>query len=158
MEITDVRVKLLRRRRGAEKLRAYCTVTLDGVFVVRDIKVIEGARGVFVAMPSRRLTDRCPRCRHKNHLRARHCNECGAPLRRQRGPRTDDRRTRLHVDVAHPINAEARRRFHDAIIGAFRAEELKAKDGDYEFAEGDDFEDFDILPPARESEASEGGS
>ncbi len=51
MEITDIRV----RRVSAEgKLRAYVTVTFDQVFVVHNVKIIEGKSGVFIAMPSRR--------------------------------------------------------------------------------------------------------
>lgn len=51
MEITDIRV---RRVGGDGKLKAYVTVTLDGCFVVHNIKVIHGRSGVFIAMPSRR--------------------------------------------------------------------------------------------------------
>jgi stage V sporulation protein G len=53
MEITDVRVFPV----DEEKLRAYVTVTLDGCFVVRDLKVIQGATGLFVAMPAKRRKD-----------------------------------------------------------------------------------------------------
>ena len=60
MKITEVRIKLIGGRDA--KLRAFCSVTFADEFVVRDLKVIEGARGLFVAMPSRKLTDRCPRC------------------------------------------------------------------------------------------------
>ncbi|MFO1093344.1 MAG: SpoVG family protein [Planctomycetaceae bacterium] len=57
MEITEVRIKLADEVR--ERLHAFCSITLDGCFVIRDLKIIEGARGPFVAMPSRKLTDRC---------------------------------------------------------------------------------------------------
>ncbi len=53
MEITEVRVYPV----DEEKLRAYVTVTLDGCFVVRDLKVIQGAIGLFVAMPAKRRKD-----------------------------------------------------------------------------------------------------
>jgi stage V sporulation protein G len=53
MEITDVRVFPV----DEEKLRAYVTVTLDGCFVIRDLKVIQGATGLFVAMPAKRRKD-----------------------------------------------------------------------------------------------------
>ena len=54
MQITDVRV----RKVGKEgKMRAVVSITLDGVFVVHDIKVIEGEKGLFIAMPSRRSAD-----------------------------------------------------------------------------------------------------
>jgi stage V sporulation protein G len=53
MEITEVRVYPV----DEEKLKAYVTVTLDGCFVVRDLKVIQGATGLFVAMPAKRRKD-----------------------------------------------------------------------------------------------------
>ena len=53
MEITDVRVFPV----DEDKLKAYVTVTLDACFVVRDLKVIQGAAGLFVAMPAKRRKD-----------------------------------------------------------------------------------------------------
>ena len=53
MEITEVRVFPV----NEDKLRAYVTVTLDHCFVVRDLKVIHGATGLFVAMPAKRRKD-----------------------------------------------------------------------------------------------------
>ena len=53
MEVTEVRVFLV----NEEKLKAYITITFDNCFVVRDIKVIDGRRGLFVAMPSKRRKD-----------------------------------------------------------------------------------------------------
>ena len=54
MEITDVRVRML----GPEgKKKAVVSVTFDYEFVVHDVKVIEGERGLFIAMPSRRGAD-----------------------------------------------------------------------------------------------------
>jgi stage V sporulation protein G len=67
--ITEVRIKLVAENN--ERLMAFCSLTLDNAFVIRDLKIIEGTKGLFVAMPSRKLTDRCGRCGCKNHLRAR---------------------------------------------------------------------------------------
>jgi len=53
MEITDVRVFKV----AEDKLRAYVTITLDHCFVVRDLKVIGGADGLFIAMPAKRRKD-----------------------------------------------------------------------------------------------------
>lgn len=54
MQITDVRI----RKVSLEgKLKATASITIDGAFVVHDIKVIEGAKGVFVAMPSKKNAD-----------------------------------------------------------------------------------------------------
>lgn len=54
MEITDVRVRKLT---GDGKMKAVVSITIDDVFVVHDIKVIEGEKGLFVAMPSKRAAD-----------------------------------------------------------------------------------------------------
>ncbi|MCL4110289.1 UNVERIFIED_CONTAM: hypothetical protein GTU68_038645 [Idotea baltica] len=56
MDITEVRVKLVSDEES--RLQAFCSITFDREFVVRDLKVIDGPKGAFVAMPSRRLTNR----------------------------------------------------------------------------------------------------
>lgn len=53
MEITEVRVFPM----GEDKLKAYATITFDNCFVVRDLKVISGNSGLFVAMPSKKRKD-----------------------------------------------------------------------------------------------------
>jgi stage V sporulation protein G len=53
VEITEVRVTLM----NEEKLKAYASMTFDGCFVVRGLKVISGSEGYFVSMPSRRRRD-----------------------------------------------------------------------------------------------------
>ncbi len=53
MEVTEVRVFPI----DEEKLRAYVTITIDNCFVVRDLKVIKGNNGLFVAMPSKKRKD-----------------------------------------------------------------------------------------------------
>ncbi len=54
MEITEVRVYPVDDN---EKLKAYVTITFEDVFVVRDLKIINGNSGLFVAMPSKRCKD-----------------------------------------------------------------------------------------------------
>ncbi|MDI3280426.1 MAG: septation regulator SpoVG [Bacillota bacterium] len=54
MEITDVRV---RKVEGDGKVKAMASIVIDGVFLVRDIRIVEGPKGLFVAMPSRKLPD-----------------------------------------------------------------------------------------------------
>ncbi len=53
MEITDVRVFPV----AEEKLKGYATITFDNCFVVRDVKIIAGSKGLFVAMPSKKRKD-----------------------------------------------------------------------------------------------------
>ncbi|HKB01609.1 MAG TPA: SpoVG family protein [Gemmataceae bacterium] len=125
MVITEVRIKLVEENN--ERLMAFCSVTLDNAFVIRDLKIIEGTKGLFVAMPSRKLTDRCPRCGSKNHLRARYCNGCGHHLDENRAPRDHDGRAKLHADIAHPINSACREVMQMAIIKAYTDERERAK-------------------------------
>ena len=54
MQITDVRVRKVTKE---GKMKAVVSITLDDEFVVQDIKVIEGEKGLFIAMPSRRSVD-----------------------------------------------------------------------------------------------------
>jgi stage V sporulation protein G len=53
MRITDVKIFLV----NEERLKAYVSITLDEVFVVRDLKIIQGHSGLFVAMPSKKRKD-----------------------------------------------------------------------------------------------------
>ncbi len=53
LKITEIRVHL----RNEDKLRAFATVTFDDCFVVRNMKIIEGAKGLLLCMPSRKMPD-----------------------------------------------------------------------------------------------------
>lgn len=141
MEVTEVKVKLVETNR--DRLKAYCTMTLDGQFVVRDLKLIEGSNGLFVAMPSRKLADRCPSCSGKNHLRAHHCNNCGGRLDENRGGTDRDGRPKLHADIAHPINSGCRERIQKAIEAAYHDEVERSKQPGYRPVNLDEPEDVD---------------
>ena len=129
MVITEVRIKLMEDNN--ERLQAFCSVTFDDAFVVRDLKIIEGTKGSFVAMPSRKLTDRCGQCGCKNHLRARYCNQCGHKLDEDRALRDADGRAKLHADIAHPINSACREVVQSAIIKAYQEEKERSKQPGY---------------------------
>lgn len=57
MKITDVRVRLVKSEEQGMKLRAYADITFEESFVIHGLKVIDGQKGVFVAMPSRKMPD-----------------------------------------------------------------------------------------------------
>ncbi len=125
MEITEVRIKLMEDNSGSnERLQAFCSITFDDMFVIRDLKIIEGAKGFFVAMPSRKLTDRCNHCGTKNHLRSRFCNQCGSRLDENRAIRDADGCAKLHADIAHPINSMCREKIQAAVLASY-ADELE---------------------------------
>jgi len=140
MEISDIRVRLIQESK--ERLRAVCSVTFDDAFVVRDVKIVDGTNGTFVAMPSRKLSIHCPKCRHKNQIRARYCNECGGKLPPARPPEDSNGRSRFHRDIAHPINTEFRELFQAKVLEAFEQElaengNTHDSDSDHERSGGD---------------------
>ncbi len=55
MKITEVRIKKIH---GDTSIRAFASITIDNEFVVKDIKVVEGKNGLFVAMPSKKVGDK----------------------------------------------------------------------------------------------------
>ena len=149
MEITEVRVKLMEE--PGERLQAFCSITFDDAFVVRDLKIIEGTTGPFVAMPSRKLTAHCPQCGCKNHLRAAYCNQCGGRLKEQPAGKDDEGRAKLYADIAHPINSACREMIQQRVIQAFEEEKARSKLPGY-VPSYDDFEPE--LPPPRPAAAA----
>jgi stage V sporulation protein G len=89
LEITEIRITL----RDDEKLKAFASITLDNKIVIRGLKIIDGASGMFIAMPSRQRKDG------------------------------------TYQDVAHPINRETREWLESKVIGAYKEELQRTKDG-----------------------------
>ena len=144
MKITEVRVKLMDE--PGERLQAFCSITFDDSFVVRDLKIIEGATGPFVAMPSRKLTAHCPQCGCKNHLRAAFCNQCGARLKEQQAIKDEEGRAKLYADIAHPINSVCREMIQERVIRAFTEEKSRSTMPGY-IPSYDDFDEETPAPP-----------
>jgi stage V sporulation protein G len=142
MDVTEVKVKLVDIK--SERLKAFCTITLDGEFVIRDIKVIEGGTGPFVAMPSRKLAVKCSRCSTKNHLRAKFCNECGNKLPESKIPKDNAGRIKLHADIAHPINPDCRERIQSAVLKAYNEEFERSQTPGYVPSHIEEFDDDDF--------------
>src|SRR5262245_33401840 len=130
-----------------ERLQAFCSITFDDCFVIRDLKIIEGTNGPFVAMPSRKLTSHCCSCGAKNHLRAAFCNHCGAKQRDDRAIRDSDGRAKLYADIAHPINSTCRAMIQVRVIAEYKGERERSHqpgyvskyDDDYGFDAGEDY-------------------
>jgi stage V sporulation protein G len=143
MNVTEVRVHMLRERgKDNEKLRAFATITFDNCFVVREVKVIEGERGLFVAMPSRKQMDRCRKCGCRNATQSNFCNGCGIELPKRNF--NDNRsREKIYLDIAHPVNSECRQMVHRAVIDAYNdalaaspEDEFAGSNDDQEHSEG----------------------
>ena len=111
MDITEV--KIFMKEGQDKKLKAYATLTFDNMFVVRNVKIIEGTKGLFVAMPSRKIKEPCPKCNFRNTVRSKYCNNCGSalPMTEHKMPAATAEhgaRESEHKDIAHPITAECR--------------------------------------------------
>jgi stage V sporulation protein G len=126
MEITEVRVVL--KDSPDKKLKAYATVTFDNVFVVRNIKVIDGSSGLFIAMPSRKVKHSCPKCAFKNELRSKYCNQCAAALPVEASPQRPEEPVNSqseHKDIAHPITQQFREFLQKRVLEAYEQEKTK---------------------------------
>lgn len=152
MKITEVRIKLIED--AAERLLAFCSITLDSAFVVRDMKIIVGPNGPFVAMPSRKLTSHCQGCGCKNPIRANFCNQCGDKITDGHKPRDDDGRLRLYADIAHPINARCREMIQQRIVEEYEAEIVRSKEPGYVSRYDDPDDDHRGSQPDRETRAA----
>lgn len=121
MEITEIRIFL--REGQDKKLKAYATLTFDNEFVVRNIKVIQGASGsLFIAMPSRKLKFSCAKCKFRNEVGSKFCNQCGAslPVQKEESAHKDSKAE--HRDIAHPITQRFREYIQTKILEAYKKE------------------------------------
>ena len=145
MEITEVRIKLIES--AEDRLRGFCSVTFDDCFVVRDLKIIEGNNGPFVAMPSRKLTSNCYKCRTKNHLRASFCNHCGSQLKSDHIEHDSGGRAKLYADIAHPVNARCREMIQKRVIKELNHETQLASKPGYRSRYDEDFNEETVAEP-----------
>ena len=123
MEITEAKIFL--RESPDKKLKAYATVTFDDTFVVRNIKVIQGTSELFIAMPSRKVKQPCPKCNFKNEVRSKFCNQCGGQLpmsARPMGPEASSTAQSEHKDIAHPITQVFREYLQKKVLEAYEHE------------------------------------
>lgn len=119
--ITDIRIFL--KEGQDKKLKGYATVTFDHAFVVRNIKVIAGTHGLFVAMPSRKLKWPCRQCGFKNEVGSKFCNECGAAVVMPTLEEIAVHDSKAdHRDIAHPITQEFRETLQNKILEAYKKE------------------------------------
>ena len=120
MEITEIRV--FPKEGQDKKLKAYTTVTFDNVFVVRNIKVIQGSNSLFIAMPSRKIKHACPKCNFKNETGSKHCNQCGGALPHNLTHEEFIDSKAEHRDIAHPITQQFREYLQGRVLEAYKKE------------------------------------
>ena len=123
MQITEVKIQL--KEDADKRLKAYAVVTFDDVFVVRNIKIIEGKQGLFIAMPSRRVRVSCPNCGARNDVTNKYCGQCGAQMPPQ-PEKTPEQIQAEHNDIAHPIKQEFREYMQKEIIAAYEKARAEA--------------------------------
>ena len=145
MDISEVRIKLMDDPN--DRLQGFCSITFDKCFVIRDLKIIRGMKGSFVAMPSRKLTDRCPKCGTKNQLRAHFCNDCGVELHEDRAIKDDAGRAKLYADIAHPVNARCREMIQKRVIKELNHETQLASKPGYRSRYDEDFNEETVAEP-----------
>ncbi len=120
-EISEVRIRLVDQKQSDESLQAFVNITIDRALVIKDLKIILKSGKQFVAMPSRKIMDKCDGCGTKNHVRAHFCNDCGVPLADNRARKDTSGRSFLFTDTVHPIHAECRENFTFIILSAYQA-------------------------------------
>lgn len=126
MEITETKIFL--KDSPDKKLKAYATVTFDNAFVVRNIKVIEGTKGLFIAMPSRKMKHSCSKCGFKNESRSKYCNQCGIQFPVIHQSVSSEININIQSDqkdIAHPITQTFRDYLQKRILEAFENEKTK---------------------------------
>lgn len=116
MQITEARVKLSETNSRA---LAFASLTFDNELAVHDLKLIDGNRGLFVAMPNRRIMDSCGECGKKNCVQASFCNFCGCRLGVNRCQVDERGQPILYADICHPITPLARRLIEQAVIESY---------------------------------------
>jgi stage V sporulation protein G len=121
MTITQVRI-YLRGTPGSGKLLANATIVIDDAMKVSDIRIIALEERNIVAMPSRKQSDRCPKCRCKNTIDSKFCNACGVRLHSSGASESG-----LHMDLVHPITTDCRAYIEKVVLEAYEKELERSK-------------------------------
>ncbi|VAW19594.1 DNA-binding protein SpoVG, partial [hydrothermal vent metagenome] len=94
--------------------------TFDDCFVVRNIKVIQGNSGFFIAMPSRKNKNKCSKCYFKNEVGSKFCSHCGSSISSHESDLSGSFDAKKeHRDIAHPITQGFRELLQKKILEAY---------------------------------------
>lgn len=108
MNITRIEVVLSKR---GERLLGFSTITLDGSFVIKDIRIIQGNGKIIIAMPDKQRATTCEHCDFKIRQRDNYCPRCGNKL----SPIDVE-----YVDICHPIDSVCRAYIDTAILEQYK--------------------------------------
>ncbi len=120
MKITEIRI--FPKEGRDKKLKAYVTVIFDDVFVVRNIKIIQGLETLFIAMPSTKARVPCQECRFRNEVGNKFCNNCGSLIKTEHMSLTHTDSKSEHRDIAHPITQQFRKYLQTEILEVYEKE------------------------------------
>ena len=131
--------------KASERLHAFCSITLDGCFVIRDLKIIK-ARGAR-SWRCRAASSLIAVCDAGQKLPARPSSAASAAckLPDHRAAKGQDGRSKLYADIAHPINSQCREMIQERVLQAFSQEQVLAQQPGY-VCRYDDFaeEEYDV--------------
>ena len=120
MRITEIQLDL---EKDHNRLLAFCSIVIDGEFIIRDIKIINGKKGIFISMPSRKIDYHCSACHNTNPIVANYCSYCGVHLNNEKAIQESqdcNGRPKLYADIAHPITSNCRDKISKAILEAYK--------------------------------------
>ncbi len=149
MNITNTQLDIIENPNG--KLRAFCSLTFNHEFVVKNFKIIKGKHGLFVAMPSRKLTKPCYRCDNRAFRNANYCDRCGKEFDDRSGNSHHDT-DETHSDIAFPIEDDFREQLEDRLIAAYRKRKEGGSGVNVEHAKDENYDllDFEYEGPSTE--------
>lgn len=133
-KVTETRISLVDPSRIAnDRILAFASITIDDAIVVKDLRIIRGAKGLLICMPSRKIARRCDHCGAKNAIFASFCSGCGRRLELDPAAihRDRDGRKKVYADIVHPIIPEARAYIEDVVLAAYHDEVELAKEPGY---------------------------
>lgn len=129
MEITDVQIDIPTGYYAPDDSRsnllACYTLIMDDELALHCVKLIQGERGPFVAMPAEKKQDHCPRCHSKNHCQANFCSNCGLPLDKERYLKIQPNskgQIKLYNDIVHPLTVDLRQYLLEECLDVFDEE------------------------------------
>jgi len=115
----SVRIRLASAAEETKGLKAYCSIEIPPGLIINDMKIIDGRKGLYVAMPSRKLCERCPKCRTNVELLAKFCQSCGEHQPQRTLEQDNNGRLKRFADIVHPVTQECRSIIHEAVMTAY---------------------------------------
>ncbi len=111
MEITKINVKLVSKEKS--RLKAYVSVVLDGCLEIRNIRIIQGKKDLFVVMPNKENFRTCPFCGSKTSWKDQYCKSCGKEI-------SVIIPSVKFKDIVRPLTSDFAKYFTDAILTEYK--------------------------------------